>query len=73
MNMKELTKLLKKAHVPNCDYNFTGTGRTDERINLIKNGDEWEVFFVERGVKTTDEFFDTEDEACQYIYEELVD
>lgn len=32
----------------------------------------WNVYYSERGVKTTNKFFKTESEACEYIYNELV-
>jgi len=31
------------------------------------------VYFCERGIKNTQMFFNTEEEACQYIFDELID
>lgn len=38
-----------------------------------KIGDKWSVYYLERGVKTTNEIFDTENDACQFLYAELMD
>lgn len=40
---------------------------------MEKIKDKWSVYFLERGMKTTNEFFDSEDEACQFIYDQLMD
>lgn len=48
-------------------------GRTDKRFCLTYNNDKWEVYFCERGIKNTQMFFNTEEEACQYIFDELID
>ena len=73
MSREELQILLENSKVPSELYNLVGQGRDDERFCLIQNGEQWEVFFKERGVKTVDEVFSTEPEACQFIYEQLVD
>lgn len=73
MNIKELKKALKKAKVPTEFYNLNGKGRDDERICLIVEKEKWVVYYSERGVRTTEFFFDTEEEACKYIFETLTD
>ncbi len=52
-------------------YNLDGNGRTDERFCLEFINNEWKVYFAERGIKTTDEKFLSEEEACQFIYEQF--
>ena len=54
-------------------YNVDGKGRTDERFCLAFNGRQWNVYYAERGNKTTNKFFDTESDALTYIAEELSD
>lgn len=71
MNKKELEKKLKRTGVPKRMYNLTETGRTDERFSLRKLDGKWHVYFVERGAKTTHEIFDSEEEACLFLYEKL--
>lgn len=72
MKKDELKRALEDKRVPKELYNLDGTGRNDERFCLQFNN-KWEVYFCERGIKTTDLIFDTEEEACQYIFETLVD
>ncbi|MDE7395231.1 MAG: hypothetical protein K2M95_03825 [Clostridiales bacterium] len=72
MNAEELKRKLEEANIPPYLYNLDGKGRTDERFCLQKlGGVEWQVYYVERGVKTTDLRFATEEEACAYIYNKL--
>ena len=71
MKKDELQKVLTKTGVPSTVYNLDGNGRTDERFCLEAVNNEWRVYFKERGVKTTNEKFSSEEEACQFIYEQL--
>lgn len=72
MNIEILEKELKIAKVPDYVYNLTGKGKKDERLCLEKIKDKWSVYYLERGMKTTNEFFDSEDEACQFLYDQLM-
>lgn len=73
MNKNKLQSLLKESGVPDELYNLCENGRDDERFCLKKKENRWQVYFSERGINTTDITFDTESEACQYIYEQLID
>ncbi len=73
MNIRELKKALKKAKIPTEFYNLNGKGRDDERICLIEEDEKWVVYYSERGVRTTERFFETEEAACKYIFETLMD
>lgn len=70
MDRKEF---LKKVRAPKHMYNIDGIGRDDERFCMVKEGEKWNVYYSERGCKTTDKYFDSESEALAYIYEELSD
>ena len=72
MNKLVLEEKLKEAKIPEYMYNLTGEGRTDERFCLEKKKTKWSVYYAERGIKTTNLSFDSEEEACQYIYNQLV-
>lgn len=72
MKKYELKNVLKKMGVPSHHYNLDGAGRDDERLCLDYTNNEWSVYYSERGVKTTNIKFSSEEEACQYIYEQLV-
>lgn len=73
MNTKELKKALKKAKIPTEFYNLDGTGRDDERLCLVKENGKWVVYYLERGVRTTELLFDSEEEACKYILKSFTD
>ena len=30
------------------------------------------VYYLERGIKTTNEIFDSENDACQFLYDQLM-
>jgi len=51
---------------------LTGIGRTDERLCLEKNENGWMVYYMERGIKTTNKIFESENDACQFLYDQLV-
>ncbi len=72
MTIEVLEKQLKKAGVPDYIYNLTGQRKKDECLCLEKNQDKWSVYYLERGIKTTNEFFDSENEACQFLYDQLI-
>ena len=67
MKTKELKKTLKAAGIPTDLYNLDGKGRDDERLCLVNEDSKWVVYYLERGVRTTELFFDCEEEACDYI------
>lgn len=73
MNVKELIKVLVECNVPKELYNLEGKGRKDERFCLEHVEEKWNVFYSERGCKTTNLFFDSEEEACLYLYNELIE
>ena len=73
LNRENLSKKLQIASVPEWLYNLDEKGRTDERFCLKKSDDKWQVYYLERGVKTTNRFFDSESDACQYIYDQLTE
>lgn len=72
MDKIQLQLLLEEAGVSGELYNLFENGRNDERFCLLKKENQWQVYFSERGIKTTDKIFATESEACQFIYEQLV-
>ena len=58
-------------NIPTYVYNLDEVGRDDERLCLRLADGKWNVYFSERGVKTINLFFDSEDEACKYILREI--
>lgn len=71
MKKNELRDILTDMGVPDWLYNLDGNGRTDERFCLEFIDNEWSVYFSERGVKTTNKKFASEEEACRFIYEQF--
>lgn len=71
MNKQKLIIKLKRARIPDYLYNLDEVGRDDERLCLKKINDKWNVYYCERGVMTTNILFDSEDEACEFIYNRL--
>ena len=60
MNVKELRSILKKSKVSDFLYNLDNKGRNDERLCLAYREGKWNVYYLERSVKTTNLFFETE-------------
>ena len=73
MTREILEKKLKIAGSPAYIYNLTGQGRKDECLCLEKSQDKWFVYYLERGIRTTNEVFDSENAACQFLYDQLMD
>ena len=71
MDKKEFIKIMKKMHVPIAWYIIEGKGRDDERFCLVKDGEKWNVYYSERGCKTTNKYFDSESDALEYMCKEL--
>lgn len=71
MDRSELKNILKNKNIPAYEYNLDEAGRDDERLCLKFTDGKWNVYFSERGVKTTNLFFASEDEACKYILHEI--
>ena len=71
MDKKEFVKMAKKRGIPNFLYNLDGKGRDDERFNIVPVDGKWNVYYSERGNKTTNKFFDTEDEALRFMLDTL--
>lgn len=68
---KEFIKKVRKLRVPNFLFNLDGVVRDDERFCLVKVGEKWNVYYSERGCKTTNEFFDTES-RCIELYNKKI-
>lgn len=69
-NRMKLVKALQNAGVRASAYNVSGA--KDMALCIEKNSDEWEVFYFERGGKTFSKLFASEEDACTYMYNELI-
>ena len=71
MKKEELQQILINASVPKDLYNLNG-GIPNEAFCLNNEGNIWEVYYSERGVKSQLKKFLSEDEACNYFYKTLL-
>lgn len=71
MKKNELAEALTQKGVPSMLYNLDGSGRTDERFCLEHSDNTWTVYYSERGVRTTNQQFASEEEACEFLYAQL--
>jgi hypothetical protein len=68
MNKQELKENLDNLAVSKKFYSLNGNLLPD-RVILYNSYDKWLVFyFDERGNRNEEQIFNSENEACQYIY-----
>ncbi|MGB8956755.1 MAG: hypothetical protein WCC10_15375 [Tumebacillaceae bacterium] len=67
MNSKELESNLTAVDIPKESYSLSG-GLFNEVYCLGQAGAQWEVYYSERGNKTSLKIFLNEEDACQYFY-----
>tara|TARA_Y100000589_G_C26970129_1_gene554220 strand:- start:211 stop:447 length:237 start_codon:yes stop_codon:yes gene_type:complete len=72
MTIKELDKKLREAGVKPQYYSLNGKDINDAFILKNELG-KWNVYYFEKGSKYMQKYFDSESEACEYIYETLKD
>lgn len=72
MNIIELKAKLNELGVEPNEYSLEGSVANWNTIVLYKNYNIWEVFYIdERGNRDDKNTFQSENEACEYIYEEF--
>jgi hypothetical protein len=71
MNRDELQSVLEKNQVAPIAYSLGG-GLPNEKYVLDQGIDKWSVYYSERGQKSGERIFNTEDAACQYIQKLLM-
>ncbi len=70
MNKSELEKRLEQERAEKSAYSLEG-GFPNEAFVLNQNGNQWEVYYSERGQKSGLVIFDNENDACEYLYRDL--
>lgn len=70
MNREELSKELIKKGIPQDAYSLFG-GLPNECF-CIAEEKQWEIYYSEKGKKTQLRKFNTEDEACEFMLNKLV-
>ena len=71
MDIYELESKLKKSGVPKDCYSIMKGGLPNEALCLTAEGDNWIVYYNERGKRTGLTTFKSESEACIYFYNKL--
>ena len=74
MNIAQLKQVLESAGVPSSLYSFNGTGKGEEgRISMMKFGASWRIYLAEGGKKVIDEYFDTEEQSCEFFMKRILE
>jgi hypothetical protein len=71
MNKGKLKRILISNNIPDYYYNLDEEGETDQRVCLEKDGNEWLVYYSERGKRFYLESFDNEEKACKEVLKRL--
>ncbi len=69
MDRDELGRQLKAASVRADAYDFVGDETANETLVLRSEGDDWVVYYAERGLQTAKRIFASEAQACEYFLE----
>ncbi len=70
MNRDELEIILRERGVSSLAY-CLGGGLPNEKYTLDQAGAKWPVYYSERGQRSGERVFDSEDEACRYLLQLL--
>jgi hypothetical protein len=71
MKLSELERKLDEIKVPEEVYSLLKGGLPNEQMCIVKNIDNWEIYYSERGRKTGIKIFEDEDSACNYFFEKM--
>jgi hypothetical protein len=73
MNIEELKKALDEEGVHPVYYSLNGIrGKYEDNSSILeKKGNKWMYYHYERGGKFDVRYFNTEDEACKYMFQKL--
>ena len=64
MNVEKLIKELKELGIPESLYSILEGGTPSEKLCLVHE-DEWRIYYSERGGRTGERAYPTEEEACE--------
>ena len=64
MNISNLKVELDRLNIPKNSYSLKG-GLPNESYCIAQSNGKWEVYYSERGNKTSLKTFENEDSACQ--------
>lgn len=70
MKIPEMLNLIKSNNIPDDAYSINKKLQ-DESLCMQKNDNFFEIFYYERGIKTSIHIFKNEDKACEYFMKKL--
>ena len=70
MNRDQLRVALEQAGVPPRWYTIGGD--RNESTCLVGDGAVWTVFYSEKGQRSDERSFPSEDLACRYVYAQMI-
>jgi hypothetical protein len=71
MNISELKMALEKTNVDPYFASLDGEVKAESLVLERPESGGWCVYYSERGQRTGERWFITEEEACQYIFDSL--
>jgi hypothetical protein len=72
LNRQEVAVLAEREGIRPTTFGLEG-GLPPERYVLSMEEGGWAVYYSERGLRTGERRFETEDEACRYLWRLLVE
>jgi hypothetical protein len=72
MNISELRTALAEHGVQSRAFSLGDDRKLDEQYRLEESKGLWIVCYLERGNMTDEHWFATEDEACRYFFDRLL-
>ena len=72
MNKDELKHILDNERFSPRIYDLNG-GMLNDRLCLSDEGGRWCVYYTERGIRFSEEWFDSESDACECLLHRLRD
>lgn len=70
MNKNELKQILQSEGFAPRLYSLNG-GMANDTLCLAQEDGRWCVYYTERGARFDEQWFDSEDEACEYALSRL--
>jgi hypothetical protein len=72
MNRAALVERLRDSKISENRFSIDGTPKNEATIIEQIGSDTWCTYYSERGERTDERYFSTEDEACRSVYEDFV-
>ncbi len=77
MDRSSLRQFLEREHIDPRSYGLEGASGLpvrdrEERYFLEQGPSGWSVYYWERGLRSGEQSFDTEDEACRHLLDLLL-